>query len=136
MTTLGEALLALQTAGGAVDGIKSAPDYPPEKAGDFPFFVTYPGRFISTQQPQGSATTLYDIVCELHVSRQQTLSAEVALLLTFPEAIIEALFEACNDTLLAQAGIEGTFGPLEWDDVDTLGFIFTVREVKIITNFS
>jgi hypothetical protein len=136
MTTLKQALGYLQTAGGAVTGIKAAPDYPPEKAGVYPFFVTYPGRFRSVQQPQGSATTLYDIVCELHVSRKAQLSAEVLLLLSFPEAVIEALFEACNTNILAQAGIEGFFGPLQWDDVETIGFTFTVREVKIITDFT
>ena len=136
MTTLTDVLLALQTAGGAVDGINSAPDEPPEKAGAFPFFVTYAGRGGSTQQPQGSATTLWDIVSELHVGREGTLPNEMSLLLTFPESIIEALFKACNDNNLAQAGIEITFGPLKWDDTDTIGFTFTVREVKIITDFS
>lgn len=136
MTTLKDALGYLQTAGGAVVGIKSAPDYPPEKAGDFPFFVTLPGRFASTQITHGSATTLYDIVCELHVSRQAQLSAEILLLLSFPEAIIEALFEACNTNILAHAGIEGFFGPLKWDDVETIGFTFMVRGVKIVTDFT
>jgi hypothetical protein len=136
MTTLDAVLGILQTAGGSVAGIKSAPPYPPEKAGDFPFFVTYPGRFTSTQQPQGSMTALYDIVCELHVSRKGSLSAEVELLLGFPELIMEALFEACNDNVLAQAGIEGGFSSFQWDDVETRGFTFTVRQVKIVTDFT
>lgn len=136
MTTLNDVLIALQAAGGAVDGMKSVPTYPPEKAGDFPFYVTYPGRGVSTQGPQGSATTLWDMISELHVASEGTLPSEVALLLTFPESIIEALFEVCNANNLAQSGIEITFGPLQWDDTETIGFTFTVREVKIITDFT
>lgn len=136
MTTLDGVLGNFQDVGAAISTIKSAPDYPPEKAGAYPFWVVYPGRFTSQQTPQGSATTLYDIVCELHVSRKGSLSAEVELLLSFPETVIEALFEACNTNLLAQDGIEGSFGPLKWDDVETVGFTWVIRQVKIITNFT
>lgn len=136
MTTLTSVLSAIQAAGGAVSGIQSAPDYPPEQPGDFPFFVTYPGRFTGHQGPQGSMTMLYDIVCELHIARQGDLPVEVKALLAYPETIAETLFETCNANVLAQDGIEGTFGPLAWGDVPTLGFVWTIRAVKIVTNFT
>lgn len=136
MPTLDDVLGYLQTAGGGVTGIKSAPDYPPEQAGDFPFFVTYPGAFQGHQGPQGSMTMLYDMVCELHIARQNALPTEVEALLGYPESIAEALFEACNTYALAQNGIEGSFGALGWGDTKTIGFTWVVKEVKIITNFT
>ncbi len=136
MTTLDDVIGIFQTAGAAIDGVKSAPNYPPEKAGDFPFFVSYPALGKSEQKPQGSMTTLYDIMTEFHIAKQGTLSAEVEFLLAYPEVIMEALFKACNDNLLAQAGIEFSFRELNWEDTDTLGFAFTTRAVKIITDFS
>lgn len=136
MTTLASVLSALQTAGGAVSGIKYAPAYPPEKASDFPFFVTYPTRFSGQQGPQGSMTMLYDITCELHVARKGTLPVEIATLLTYPESMAEILYETCNANILAQDGIEGTFGALRWGDIDTIGFTWILRGVKVVTNFT
>ena len=136
MTTLDDVILIFAAVGQGLSGIKSAPDYPPEKAGDFPFWVVYPPRFTSTQTPQGSMTTLYDIACGFHIGRKGTLSNEVEFLLGYPETIMESLFEACNANLLAHETIEGTFGPLGWDDTPTIGFLFTIRNVKIVTDFT
>ena len=136
MTTIDDVVGIFAGVGQAISTIKSAPDYPPNQAGAFPFWVVYPGNFTSTQGPQGSMTTLWDIVCQLHVGDKAALSSEVEFLLDYPETIMEALFEACNTNLLAQGEIQGTFGPLKWGDIDTIGFTWTIKQVKIVTDFT
>ena len=135
MTTLATVLSTLQTAMAGLTGIKYAPDYPPEQASDFPFVVTYPDTYRGVVNTPQDFRMLYDIRVELHIARKD-LYEDVRKLLDYPEIGANALFDALITNSLAHEGIEGEFGALNWGGVDTIGFVWTVKAVKVVTTIT
>jgi hypothetical protein len=133
--TLETVVAALQTAVGGLTGIKYAPAYPPEAIGDFPFVVTYPVRYRGETNTPDDFRMLYDIQVELHVGRRD-LPQDFQVLYDYPETAANAIFKALRDNSYAHAGIEGAFGGLGWNDVDTFGWYWLIKEVKIITTIT
>lgn len=133
--TLQTLLSTVQTAVGAVTGVKYAPDYPPDQPGDFPFVVTYLGEFRHVQNTTEDFRSLYNVIVELHVARKD-LPEDVYALLPYMETVTKAIINALLTNNYAYGGtIEGTFGVLNWGEpqVQTLGFRWTVRDVKVLT---
>jgi hypothetical protein len=135
MTTLTTVLTAIQTAMGALSGIKFAPDYPPENAADFPFVTTYVDTFRGVLKPAGDFTMLYNIRVELHVAKKD-LPEDIQHLLAYPEIVANCLFKTLRDNLLAHEGIEGSFGAMSWDAIETIGFYWVIQNVKIVTDIT
>ncbi|MCK9600783.1 MAG: hypothetical protein M0R06_17210 [Sphaerochaeta sp.] len=135
MTTLASACNAIQIAAGGVSGIKYAPEQPPETPEDFPFVVTYPETFTGTINTMEDFRMLYNITVELHISRQD-LPVDVARLLAYAESFPNVIFKALKTNAIAASGITGTFGALEWGGIETIGYRWTVQNVKVITNIT
>lgn len=133
--TLQTLLTGLQGAVGDVTGVKFAPDYPPDSAGDFPFAVTYLERFRVEQNTPQDVRALHTVRVELHVARKD-LPEDVYTLLPFFETVTAAIINYLLTNTYAHAGITGTFGELGWDDTKTIGFLWTIQDVKIVTALS
>lgn len=125
-----------------VTGIREAPDYPPEQLSDFPFAIAFPGEGVHdintlTSNGTGERKFLGNVVLELHVSRVD-LPLAVANSIGFGDTIPNVLLK--NPTLLGTADTFGsvsqTFGELNWGDTQTLGFRFTINDIKIRTDIT
>jgi len=135
MTTLATACTTIQAAVGGLTGIKSAPTYPPEDAAAFPFVVTYPETFNGSLNTPEDFKMLYGITVELHISRQD-LPVDVERLLAYAESGPNAIFKALRDNVIAANGITGTFAGMQWGDVQTIGYRWTIQDVKILTTIT
>lgn len=137
--SLTSALTQLQKIIGEIDGIRSAPDSPPERAAAFPFVVVYPrsGSF----EPEGAYTAtdtairgLHTLVLQLHVARRD-LPRAYEQALPYGELIKNTIFKQVNFRLSDTVdhvvdAITYEFGGLTYAEVDTLGYSFSIT-VKI-----
>lgn len=135
LSTIDSVCTTLQTAIGQISGIKSAPSYPTEQAPDFPFVVTYPGGGESAVEPAGSFTALHTVLVELHVARKD-LPQDVATSLGKFEALLTCLHDTLGDNAVGHKEVNWDFTEMQWGDVQTLGYRFSIAGVKIITAFS
>ncbi len=135
MATLETVIGIIQTAAGAVSGVKFAPPMPPEDASAFPFVVTIPDSFVGSWNTPEDYRTLYGIAVELHVSRQD-LPVDVESILPYAESIPNAFLKALRDAGIANAGFTGTFGDLGWGATETFGYRWVIRDVKILTTIT
>ena len=133
------AVLAAQAIVRAVSGILAAPDYPPEQMGNsyFPFVVAYPGDGTHAFGVPGERLFLGQIVVEVHVARKDLPNA-VQGVIEFGDTIPAALM--ADSTLVGVVdtfgSVDQTFGELNWGDTQTLGYRFTMQDVKIRTDLS
>lgn len=135
MTTLQAALGQIQDGVAAVSGVMHAPDYPPEKPGDFPFVAVFPGTFTGTQNTPEDIRMLYNVHVELHIARTE-LDANVYEALPYAENIANAIFKALNANVIPHGDITGTFGAMEWGGAQTIGFSWIIQGVKIVTTLT
>lgn len=133
--TLAATLTVLQTAMAGITGVKYAPDYPPEQASEFPFVVSYVDTYRGELNSADDFRMLYNIRVELHIARKD-LFEDVKRLLDFPEAGANALFKALRNNQIAHDGLEGSFGALNWEGVDTIGWVWIIQEVKVLTTIT
>lgn len=133
--TLQGVLAIIQTAVGGVTGVKYAPDNPTGKAGDFPFVVTYLDTFRGKLNTAQDFRMLYSVRVELHIARKD-LAENVYELLPYAETVANAIFSALVDNVIAHGEIAGSFGALAWGDTKTIGFVWTIKDVKVITNIT
>lgn len=120
---------------GAVSGIRKAPDEPPEDMSVFPFAVAWPGETRHEYNVPGERKTLMNIVLELHVARKD-LPRDYATLIPYADSIPNAIMD--DQTL---GGVVDTFwridvaelGILNWNTVQTIGYRFTLVDVKLRT---
>jgi hypothetical protein len=120
---------------GAVSGVKAAPATPPENlSGEFPFSVCYPSEGTWTEAVQGMKEALHFIVIELHLQRG-ALPYDVAAALNFADSVPNALFSALSTrfsgTINTFGRIRYTFGAMEWGGIKTIGWRWTLEDVKI-----
>ena len=141
MSTQEAAILAVQDIVSAIPGIHAAPDYPPETMNDFPFAVAYPGDGNHTVgtlvNNTGERKFLGQIVLEVHVSRADLPSA-VQASIGFGDSIPNALLKnpTLNGTISTFESITQTFGELDWDSAQTLGYRFIINGVKQLTTIT
>lgn len=132
MSSIQDAIDAINVILSAVPGIRAVPNDPPENMNVFPFAVVYPSSGTWEQGVPGERLGLCSLVVELHVTRRD-LPTAVQQALTFADTVPDALM--ADPTLAASVStygpIEWTFGPLAWGDVPTIGWRYTLTEVKI-----
>lgn len=120
-----------------VSGIREAPDYPPEQLSDFPFAVAFPGEGTHNFGVVGERKFLGNVILEIHVSRVD-LPVAVQNAIGFGDTIPNKLM---SDPTLAGAcdtfeNITQTFGELNWGDTPTLGYRFTITNIKARSNIA
>lgn len=132
-STLEAIVTDIQSTIEGLSGVKKAPAYPPETipANLFPFVVTYPDSGTIQGHTNTDAINLGAVVIELHISRKD-LAFDTEKAYPFLEDIPEVLladrtFGATADTFDV---IDWEFGEMNWGDAQTVGFRFTIRELK------
>ena len=133
--TIEAAVSAVQAIVRAVSGIKGAPDLPPESLSVFPIAICHPGEGEIEIKVAGEMQGLHNLVLEIHAPRKN-LKTDVEALLPYGDSIPAALLD---DTTLGGAvdtfgGIGYRFGALSYNGMDTIGWRFTLRNVKIRSN--
>lgn len=128
---------AIQDTVITVTGIREAPDYPPEQVSDFPFAVAFPAEGDHNFGVVGERMFLGDIVLEIHVSRVD-LPTAVENSIGFGDTIPDALMAdpTLNGTCDTFEKIHQSFGALNWGEIQTIGYRFTIRNIKIRTNIT
>lgn len=124
MSTLQQAIAAIQNIAAALSGMRAAPAYAPDSINQFPFAVSYPahGSVGGTDFHQAR----YTIVTEIHVSRRD-LPRDMATLMPYVELFTQAVLASPTLGLSATAlagTIEFDFAVMEWAGVPTIGFVF------------
>lgn len=116
---------------GAVPGIREAPDYPPEQLNDFPFAVAFPGEGTHQYGVAGERRFIGNVILEVHVSRID-LPAAVENSIGFGDTVPNALMNnvTLNGKVDTFESIMQTFGVLNWGDAQTLGWRFTLTNIK------
>ena len=135
LSTIKGVVDAVQDAVGAVSGIKGAPDYPTEQASDFPFVTTYPAKLAAIDGSPEQFSAAWDVNVEFHLARRN-LPSEVQQSLELGEPLLNAIFSALKTGQVAHKGIEGEFTEMVWGDVQTIGYRFVVRGVRVNTAMS
>lgn len=131
---------------GLLPGIKSAPDYVPDNEKPFPFVIAYEGpgywKFGTTGEKQGMLT----VKVELHVARKD-MPRDVAQAVFYSDQIPNAIMSAVKDVMLSEGTIDGC-GEIETTGLvfmqyyapsgigDHIGYIFTVKDIKIRSNIT
>lgn len=130
--TIAGAITNLQTLVGAIAGIRSAPDYPPDNLSTFPVAVAYceSGRFQS--ESYGAYVGFHVLALEIHWKRSAPLRALVETTTPYAESVYEAIIA---DVTLSGAidsmepgDITYTHGPMAYGEppVDTFGYRFLI----------
>lgn len=134
MATLQQAIDQIQDIIGAMSDIRAAPDEPPERMNRYPFAVCYAGDGVYALAPPDTMTGLHNIILELHVARKN-LPRDVSTAMGFAKSIPNAIFKGWTDGNISAIQtfeqISYAFGVLEtWPDIPTVGFRFTIENVK------
>ncbi|MBT7070744.1 MAG: hypothetical protein HN975_07640 [Anaerolineae bacterium] len=129
--TLQAAVEQVQDLMGAVSGVKSAPDYPPENINEYPFVVAYMGGGEIVFDTPSAYKGLHTIIIELHIARKD-LPNDIEIAAPYVDSIPAAL--------MADATLAGTvnlfdnityeFTEMLWDAVETIGFRFSINGVS------
>lgn len=122
---LEDAYEELQQLLSTITGLRSAPDYPPDKPGTFPFLVVFPasGTFapVTFDGPEGAHT----VIIQIHVARKD-LARDLKDAIPYVEKIAKKLLyqdhSNLNSTVDDIGELRYTFGDLEWGGVPTLGY--------------
>ena len=146
MASLSQAvIMAIQDKIGVLSGIKAAPDYLPENEQPFPFVIAYEGPGLWKFGVQGEKQSLLTIKIELHVARKD-LPRDVAQAVFYSDTIPNAIMDGMLDDQLG--GTVETIGDIETSGLvflkyytaqgegEHIGYIFTVRDVKIRSNIT
>lgn len=143
MALVHNVVAAIQDKMGALPGIKSAPDYVPEDEKPFPFVIAYEGPGIWKMVIPGEMQSLATVKIELHVARKD-LPRDVAQAVFYSDMIPNAIFDGMRDNQLG--GTVETIGEIEtsglvflqyYSDVaNHIGYVFTVKDVKIRSNIT
>ena len=136
LDAIGDIIDELQTIG----GIKRVPDQPPEKTSDFPFAVVIPGGSSYVAQPARVMTGLHNINIELHVGRKdlpRDYSAIMNVIDTIPYELMKLRQDGGFSNLETFGNIESS--PLQYmsyGGVETIGIVYTLTNVKVMTTIS
>ena len=135
MSVLQNAIIEIQKQIRTLPGIRSAPDSPTPRVDAYPFVVTYLGEGQWSEEPAGMKTGLHVLIVELHVVTKDQ-PRDVTTAMEYAESLPNLLFKRLDidswaGTVQTVEAISYTFGALGWGDVDTLGFRFRIRGVKV-----
>lgn len=123
--TLAGAVSAIQGIMASLDGIKAAPENPPEALNVFPFGITYPLRVGSTPMTGSQTMRLNTLVSEIHCARV-LLPTAVALATDYGDAFPAAVW--ADITLGGNCNhvneVRGEFVTFEYAGVRTIGWRF------------
>lgn len=126
---------AIQTGCAGISGVNFGPSMPSEQMEDWPYVTTYPsGVDECTIVPSPKMTVWWDLIVEVHWLRQNLPADMAELLTTFPEAIIGKICYIIQSNNTAFKSIAGKFGGMEWGSIQTIGFQFTIKRLKIQTD--
>jgi hypothetical protein len=124
-----DAIARIQEIARRLDGMREAPEYPPENLNQFPFSLAYL-RDGETTFESGWRKSLWTISWELYFARQ-ILPNTVRAAMPFCERVLEALqtdttLGGTVDTVVSP--VKSAFGWLEYGSADNklLGWRFTV----------
>lgn len=137
-----DVLQEISTTLGSISGISLAPVYVPEEAKQFPIAIVYFGQGgIQQQGPPELRTALHPIMIELHVSLQNAgLERAVEQATPYVDSIPNALFKALKDgewsTIQTFERIEDSFGEMVYGNLLTMGWLFTMINVKTQTEIT
>jgi hypothetical protein len=115
----------------ALAGIKSALDYPPEQANEYPFWVAYMGNGVFTFDTYPATKGLHTIIGELHVARKD-LPNDISIAAPFVDSIPVAIMAdvTLGGTVGLFENITYEFAAMRWDAVDTVGFRFLINGIS------
>jgi hypothetical protein len=137
MGTQLQIIQAIMDAVAQVSGIREAPDYPPEQLSDFPFAVAFPSEGTHNFGVVGERMFLGNVILEVHVSRV-SLPLAVENSIGFGDTIPNKLMTdpTLGGTCDTFENIAQTFGELNWGDTQTLGYRFTLVNIKARSNIT
>jgi hypothetical protein len=131
---LQDAIARIQTLVAAVDGIRASPQYLPEAINIFPYSVCYAGNGSYDFGPSGVMKGLHNIILEIHVARKD-LPRDTEKVMDYADSIPLAIMHdpTLGATVSTIGPITYTFGGMQYGDQLTLGFRFTISNVKLMT---
>lgn len=134
-TTVQTYIEAIQDKIRVIDGIQAAPESLPDGARVFPFVIAYPGAGTIEHGPSsGTMKFLESIVVELHVARKH-LPRDYDQAVYYVYEIPNAVFSALIAQVVAFSNITSSgLIPMDYAGQPTLGFRWTVNNVKTIQN--
>lgn len=128
MPTLAQSCAAVQDVAGAVTGIRSAPDIPPEQIPDGSVIaIAFPGpgevTEITLNRTSGEHT-IHLMVC----TARKHLRTDWARVIALGDTVPRALFAAgtLNSTVLQVLAVRYTFGDMEWGGQQLFGWLFEI----------
>lgn len=138
MSTIQDAIAAIQDVAGGLTNMKEAPDYAPDSINVFPFTVSYPerGRW-GGLGGKTAKTGIHTIVSEIHVARPDLPSAiqsAIGFCETFPNALLaDPTLAGTVQTIVDEVTYE--FMGFEYAGIKTVGWQFriTVKQISAIT---
>jgi hypothetical protein len=98
MSNIQDVVMQIQDAMGALPGMKSAPDYPPESIDMFPFTVAYEGAG-TWELSAGQKRWIGDVIVELHMARKD-LPRDVAKAAYYSDKVPNAILKEFTSDLL------------------------------------
>lgn len=129
------AVAKVQALAGALDGMRAAPEEPPEQMSVFPFAVSYISGVEISKHP-GWFAYLFTIRTEIHIARKD-LPRDVRKInpyaTSFPAAIWADVQLSDSDGITVETvnTLTGSLVASEWGGVETLAWQFDTQ-VKVI----
>ena len=132
MSTLQDAVEALQTVLGTVSGIRSAPLYVPDSIGDYPIAISAPNAGEVVFEAERGRLALHEIVTWVLVAQvgtEYSLEAVIPFADRIPAAVGADI--TLGGVVSTIGGVSYTFGEVQVGQVKYIGFTFRWRGVKI-----
>lgn len=129
MSTVQDAIEAIQAKARALAGMRAAPDYAPDSISQFPFAVSYPADGRAETESAGWHIMFYNVITEIHVSKKD-LPRDLAQVMPYIETFINSI--ASDPTLggvvnsIGPGEIRWTFSGFEYAGTPTVGWRFTI----------
>lgn len=123
-----------QAAFAALSVIHNAPADPPDSPDDFPFVTTYVfGLPRSYSETPETFRAIWDMRVDVFVALD-TMPEAIQLLLTLPEAILNAIWSTIKTNAIpikSDQGVTGEYVNLEWNGTACIGFAFVIHGVDV-----
>lgn len=112
-----------------LSGMRFAPDEPPESVAFFPFAVSYEQQVDYTSNRMGKVldNVVARLVTEIHVGRSE-YQYDIPKVQPFRDAFVNAIRSdpSLNGEIQIIENVAVTFGFMEWSQIKTMGYRFTV----------
>jgi len=111
--------------------IKLAPDFMPESPTVFPFLAVFSDDGVWEFGVPGEKRGLHNIVVEIHISRKD-LPIDLEQVMSFSDSIPNSIMSdpTLGGTCSTFTELSYSIVPMNWGNVQTLGFRFIIRNVK------